>query len=143
MTISDVIQGIATALFMQFGSGYKIYTEQVEQSLVEPCFFVKCLDPALNRNVGIRFWKMHQFSVQYFPVVQMSYSECQAVFDQLLECMVDLPVGTNILHGTNLIGQLIDGILTFTVNYNLFVFHQETPETPMTDVGVEVDAKEG
>ena len=39
--INDIISGIATALDAEFGDGYTIYAEYVEQGFNAPCFYIK------------------------------------------------------------------------------------------------------
>ena len=41
--INSIIEGISASLNAEFGDDYTIYTENVEQGLKEPCFFISCI----------------------------------------------------------------------------------------------------
>ena len=46
--IQEIIEGVAQALYQTFGDEYKIYENDVEQGLQEPCFFLGVLQPTLS-----------------------------------------------------------------------------------------------
>lgn len=140
MTIQKVTDAILEALFQEFGSDYELYTESVEQGLTEPCFLVRCLNPTKNLDLGRRYKRTNQFSVQYFPATSRVFEECSAVAEKLFECLKDVVVHEKPVHGTELNGQIIDGILTFTVNYDGFVL-EEYMETNMESLKTEAKVK--
>lgn len=121
MTIQNLINAIAEALFQEFGSDYEIYTEKVEQDLSEPCFLIRCLNPTRNRFLGQCYKRTNQFSVQYIPSTAEANEECASVLERLFECLESVILHGKPIHGTELHGELTDGILTFTVNYDGFV----------------------
>lgn len=125
MTIKELLDAIAEALFQEFGSGYEIYLEKVEQGLTEPCFLIRCLNPTKNRHLGLRYRRTNQFAIQYFPSTSEAYEECASVMERLFECLEDVILSGKPVHGTDLHGEITDGILTFTVNYDGFVLKKE------------------
>lgn len=143
MTIENVIQGIIDAIHERFTTK-KIYTEPVSQMLETSSFFVKCLNPAQNIDYWKRYKKNHQFSVQYIPAEAdlYSYAECNAIADELFDCLANISVSNKVLHGSNLQSQITDGVLTFTVDYNIFVMKGVTPEISMEDVDITMNSKE-
>ena len=141
MTIQSLIDAIAEALFQEFGSGYELHTEKVEQGLTEPCFLIRCLNPTKNVFLGRCYKRTNQFSVQYIPSTAEVIAECTAVLERLFECLSDVIVSGKPIHGTELNGEITDGILTFTVNYDGFVL-QEPEETPnMEDLDILAESK--
>ena len=50
--INKIIDGISEAIFTEFGDGYDIYTESIEQGLIEPCFSILCLNPTNDLFLG-------------------------------------------------------------------------------------------
>ena len=140
MTIKNLIDAIAEALFKQFGSNYEIYTEQVEQGLVEPCFLIRCLNPTKNRHLGLRYKRTNQFSIQYIPSTEEVNEECASVLERLFECLEDVHLSGKPIHGTDLHGEITDGILNFTVNYDGFVLKTEDSD-PMEDLEILTEAK--
>lgn len=142
MTIQTLIDSIAEALFQEFGSDYEIYTEKVEQGLKEPCFLIRCLNPTNNKYLGRRYKRTNQFSIQFFPSSEIeAYVECVSVLERLFECLEDITVMDAPLHGTNLTGEVVDGVLTFTVNYDLFTLKETTHADGMESVIVDTAMK--
>jgi len=137
--IDDILQGIVNALFSAFGASYKIYTERVEQGLQEPCFFVQCLNPAFNLDLGRRYKSTQQFCIQYFPQVQNSKSECISIMQTLFDCLENITVNQKVLHSTNLNAQFTDGIVNCFVNYDVFLLKTATTEVAMQTVSVETE----
>lgn len=140
MTIQKISDAISEALFQEFGSDYEIYTEKVEQGLKEPCFLLRCLNPTKNVDLGQRYKRTNQFSVQYFPSTPDSLEECTSTLERLFECLEDVIVSEKPIHGTDLQGQFTDGILTLTVNYDGFVL-KECTETNMESLKIEPKSK--
>ena len=141
MTIKELLDAIAEALFQEFGSGYDIYTDKVEQGLTEPCFLIRCLNPTKNRHLGLRYKRTNQFSVQYFPSTAEPNEECVSVLERLFECLEDVILSGTPVHGTELHGEITDGILTFMVNYDGFVLKVTEEQNLMTDFEVLTEAK--
>ena len=140
MTIKELIDAIAEALFQEFKSGYEIYTEKVEQGLKEPCFLIRCLNPTKNRHLGLRYLRTNQFSVQYIPSSAEANEECASVLERLFECLECVVLSGKPVHGTEIHGEITDGILTFTVNYDGFVLKTEEHE-PMENLKILTEAK--
>jgi hypothetical protein len=140
MTIQEIINAIAEALFQEFGSEYEIYTEKVEQGLTEPCFLIRCLNPTKNLFLGRCYKRTNQFSIQYIPSTQEANEECASVLERLFECLADVILSEKPIHGTELHGEITDGILTFMVNYDGFVLKEEQ-EYIMEDLEILTEAK--
>ena len=140
MTIQNIINAIAEALFQEFGADYEIYTENVEQGLTEPCFLIRCLKPTMNLFRGRIYKRTNQFSVQYIPSTQEANEECISVMERLFICLKNVIIHGKPVHGAELNGEVTDGILTFTVNYDGFVL-QDEEEYIMEDLDILTEAK--
>lgn len=140
MTIKELIDGIAEALFQEFGSGYEIHTEKIEQDLVEPCFLIRCLNPTKNVDLGQRYKRTNQFNIQYIPSGVDPIEECISILERLFDCLENVILQNKPVHGTELQGEITDGILTFTVNYDGFVL-ETNEQTFMNDLGIFTEAK--
>ena len=140
MTIKELIDAIAEALFQKFGSGYEIYTEKVEQGLTEPCFMIRLLNPTKNVYLGRCYKRTNQFSIQYIPSTMEAYEECIYVMERLFECLENVILSGKPIHGTELHGEITDGILTFTVNYDGFVL-KENEQIKMENLEILTEAK--
>lgn len=140
MTIQKLIDAIAEALFQEFGSGYEIYTEKVEQGLTEPCFLIRCLNPTKNVFLGRCYKRTNQFSIQYIPSTAEANEECVSVLERLFECLENVMLSGKPIHGIELQGEIIDGILTFTANYDGFVLKEEV-QSDMEALEIKAEAK--
>lgn len=140
MTIQNLIDAIAEALFQEFGSTYEIYSEKVEQGLTPPCFLIRCLNPTKNIYLGRCYKRTNQFSVQYIPSTAEAVGECNSVAERLFECLENVTVNGTLCHGLDLHGDVTDGVLTLTVNYDGFVLKEYT-ETNMEDLELLTEAK--
>ena len=140
MTIKELIDAIAKALFQEFGSDYEIYTEKVEQGLTEPCFKIRCLNPTKNLFLGRCYKRTNQFAIQYIPSTVDAVEECHSVLERLFVCLENVILSDKPIHGKELNGEITDGILTFTVNYDGFVLKDEE-QIHMEDLEILTEAK--
>ena len=134
--IQKIVDGICQALSREFTEQeYEIYTESVEQGLKVPCFSVLMLKASIERQSEHRYQKTYPFGVQYFPESEEPYAECQAILERLYRTMELIKTEIGNLRGTELSGQISDGVLVFTVNYG--VFAGETTALPeMTEASL-------
>ena len=132
--INKIIDGICEKLNESFGDGYEIYTELKNQGLKEPCFSVMCVNPISNQVLGNRYFRNNLFSILYFPSSKEPKAECNAVLESLYlaletitvkETLLNETVKESLVRGTNMRGELVDGVLNFLVNFNMFVYKVE------------------
>ncbi len=133
--IDHIISGISTAIYTEFGVNYKIYTEAVKQGLQEPCFLISCLNPTHAQFLGNRYFRTNPFVVQYFPSTENAMSECRAVLERLFDTLEIITVDGSPMRGTELHGEVEDGMLHFFVNYNCFM-DKKTEKTIMESLQV-------
>jgi len=144
--INKIIDAISVSINSEFGDGYEIYTEQLEQGLQEPCFSILCLNPTNELFLNKRYFRTNQFGIQYFPSTEEKNSECNAVLERLYGCLewitmkVDELTG-DLTRGTKMKGEVVDGVLNFFVNYDMFVYKVEVNQDIMEDLEVNADAK--
>jgi len=119
--IQKITDGIIAVLLKAFPD-ITVYAEQVKQGLVEPCFIVRCVTPTNTKFLGNRYKREYLFTVQYIPESDTdAQAECYAVNEILWQTLEYIKVGGDLQRGTNMRGEYNDGILTVTVNYNMFV----------------------
>lgn len=132
--INKIIDGICEKLNESFGDGYEIYTELKNQGLKEPCFSVMCVNPINNQVIGNRYFRNNLFSILYFPASKEPKAETNAVLENLYlvleiikikEILPDETVKESLVRGTNMRGELVDSVLNFLVNFNMFVYKVE------------------
>lgn len=139
--INSIIEAIAIALNGEFGDEYKTYTEEQKQGLTEPCFFISCINPTHELFFWKRYKRENMFVIQYFPEDhEQERLECNAVAERLYSALewitvkYDSETGDPVM-GTKMHYSIEDGILSFFVNYNLFV-RKELGGDPMEDLTI-------
>ena len=139
--INSIIEGISISLNAEFGDNYTTYTENVEQGLKEPCFFVFCINPTNRVFLGKRYFKTHQMCIQYFPVNRdRRKEECNAISERLFDCLEHITVQGSPSRGTQMKFTVEDGVLIFLVNYDMFVYKVEET-TAMGELSNNITAK--
>lgn len=141
--INSIIEAISIALNQEFGDGCEIHMEEIKQGLEEPCFFISCLKPVSNLFLGKRYFRTGQFCIQYFPVSGEVQRECNSVAEQMLGCLeyITTKGDDKPIMGTKMKYEIIDGILNFFVNYDLFVYKAAGSVPVMEEVLKETSVK--
>lgn len=129
MTIREITDGILAGLYEEFGDGYTLYDQTVEQDLREPAFFVQCLTSSRELKLSRVYDKSVSFAVQYFPKVQNNVIECAAVSERLYDALEDITVNGRIIHAQNMESTFSDGIVTFTATYTATILKEEATDT--------------
>lgn len=136
--LNDVVNGISIKLNSIFGDGYAIYTEDVEQGLTEPCFFIKPLTVINKPLLGKRKQRTYPFDIAYFPLV--GNEEMMKVSEQMLDGLEYITlINGDVLRGTSLEAEIVDDVLHVSVNYNVFlndVSNEESMGTMSSSVKV-------
>lgn len=139
--INSIVEGISISLNAAFGDDFTIYTESVEQGLKEPCFFVSCINPTSRIFLGKRYFKTNQMCIQYFSADKDSKKEeCNAVSEKLFDCLEYITVLGDWVRGTQMNCEMVDGVLHFFVNYDMFVYKVE-PSDAMEEISKNVSVK--
>jgi hypothetical protein len=129
--INGIISGICKKLREEFGEGYKVYTEQVKQGLTEPCFFVLCVSRSDERYMFGRRHMILQFCVYYFSADSEDvYADCNRMNGRLYTALSYILIGENLMRGTKMRTETVDGVLNFFVNYDVYVFDTPDPGPP-------------
>lgn len=132
--INSIIKAIAVALNKEFGDDYEIYSEVNKQELKEPCFFITCLNPTVKLFLRNKYFRQNKFCIQYFPQTDDVNNECHITAERLLWCLEEISVQNDTMRGINLRYEVVDGILTFFVNYDCFVYKNSVPEKSMEEI---------
>lgn len=141
MNVGAITSAVSTAVYNAFGDGYEIYTDKVTQGLREPCFLIRGLNGAKNVDLGRRYKRETQISVQYFPKAEGDCAEIADALERLLEALDTIEADGCLLHGRDIAGTPHDGMLTVTAIYDGFVLREEAlPD--MDSLTTQTNAKE-
>lgn len=120
--INDIISGISVKLNEVFGSKCKIYKENIKQGLIEPCFNIVVLEPTQSAKLPNRYLRTYPFDIHYFPEsANTPKEEMYEVAEKLLIELEYITVLDNLCRGTKMRYELVDGVLHFFVNYDLYI----------------------
>lgn len=144
--INKIIDSISISIHSEFGDDYEIYTESIEQGLEEPCFSVFCLNPTNDLFRNNKYFRTNQFGIQYFPSSKEPKKECNSVLERLYGCLELITIKESetiesLTRGSRMNGEIVDGVLNFFVNYDMFVYKVEEPGDSMADLDVKTDVK--
>ncbi len=140
--INSIIEAISRAIKAEFGSGYTNYMEEVKQDLKEPCFLISCINPTNKLVRGKKYFRTHQFCIQYFPDRGGDERrKCHNAEDRLMLCLEYLVVEENLVRGTGMNSETVDGILNFFVSYDMFVLKKQDDLPLMEEVSEEISVK--
>lgn len=131
--INKIITGISQALDTEFNSEneeYTIYTEDVEQGLENPCFFIFSLKPSNRQLVGNRYERKYPFDIHYFPKDESNYNnEINEVTERLFTALEYISIDSGLIRGTNMNAETVDNVLHFFIDFNMIV-RKEIPKDP-------------
>jgi hypothetical protein len=138
---NDVLRGITKALDQEFGC--PVYTDDIEQGLDVPCFLVTDLSSTDEHIVMNRHKRVYPFMVQYFPRAKNYRMECSDIEDRLYETLEYITVSGHAIRGTDMSGNITDGVLNFEVTYEVWIFRiRRTDEEPMENINISQRVKE-
>lgn len=135
--INSIIDGISIKLNEIFGDDYEIYSEDIEQGFKEPCFFILPLNQKKSPKLKNRSFREHSFNIHYFPT--SSYEkirEINSVLHTLMDELEYISIDNGLIRGTNIKSEVVDNILHFFINYNLFTVNNSNNDEDMTDISI-------
>lgn len=126
--LNSIVDAISIKLNSVFGDGFEIYSNNVEQGLLEPCFFIQHLSTSNKPYIGKRKERTYSFDVHYFT--DKDKDDLMAVSDEMLDALEYITlVGGDMLRGLNLDAQIIDDVLHVNVQYSAILTKTEEFDT--------------
>ena len=134
--LNKIIIGISQALDAEFNSeneGYIIHTENVEQGLEEPCFFIFSLKPSSKQLVGNRYERKYPFDIHFFPDTELVdgistiNNQLNEVTERLFTALEYITVDNSLVRGTSINAEIVYNVLHFFINFNMIVKKETEP----------------
>nr|DAF76096.1 MAG TPA: tail completion protein [Caudoviricetes sp.] len=134
--LNKIITGISQALDAEFNSEneeYIIHTENVEQGLEEPCFFIFSLNPSSKQLVGNRYERKYPFDIHFFPNTELVdgvstiNNQINEVTERLFTALEYITVDNSLVRGTSINAEIVDNVLHFFINFNMIVKKETEP----------------
>lgn len=135
--INNIITGISQKLDESFNlqeEKYNIYTDGVEQGLEEPCFFIFSLSPNQRQVSSNRYYREYSFDIQYFPSTTEINFELNEMVERLYQYMEYIMVNGELIRGTKMNAEIVNNVLHFFVNYNMYVTREVIKEESMEEI---------
>ncbi|WP_347992628.1 phage tail terminator family protein [uncultured Eubacterium sp.] len=140
--MDKIINGIVNQIRQIYDeSKYEIYTESVEQGLKEPCFSILCLSPHIEHIVGTRYKRTLPFIIRYWSDSEETYADELNVSENLEYLLKGITVDGFVMHGKNILGQIVDGVLQFQVTYEFFVVDKPDDEEKIENCDINTNAR--
>jgi len=134
--LNKIITGISQALDAEFNSEneeYIIHTENVEQGLEEPCFFIFSLKPSSKQLVGNRYERKYPFDIHFFPDTELVdgvstiNNQINEVTERLFTALEYITVDNSLVRGKSMNVEIVDNVLHFFINFNMIVKKETEP----------------
>ncbi|MBR2504419.1 MAG: hypothetical protein IKB61_00555 [Elusimicrobiaceae bacterium] len=139
--VNDIINGLAVKLNEVFGADYKIYKESIEQGFREPCFSIVLLESLNTPKLQNRYLRETAFDIHYFPKSTTgAKNEMYEIAEQLILALEHITVKDNgvdsLCRGSKMRYEIVDNVLHFFVNYDLFVMKELEKSDGMKSVAI-------
>lgn len=120
--ITDIIHGMAAKLHQDYGDTYAIYTENIPQGFKEPCFSIQHIQSDTAAKLPNRHLRRNAFDVHFFP---KPGADEKAQMYRMAECLFlsleYINVLDNLVRGSKMRYEIVDGVLHFFINYDLYI----------------------
>ena len=140
--VNEIIEGVSVALDSVFGDGYAIYSsEEVEQGLREPCFFIKAISPSKEPKLTGRELRTCPLDIHYFSESAGNHAEINRVAGILFESLEYITLlNSDLLRGTGMHYEVVNGVLHFFVDYAVHLRTTEQADA-MDDLKKDISVK--
>lgn len=121
------MDAITSKLYKEFGDGYEIYTEHIEQGFNKPCFFIAFENSKIGRMLGNRFLQENKFCIKYYCDENNKNFHYNEMATDLFFAMeyITLSDGSTIA-SRDFQFSVEDGVLHMFVHFNTEIIKEET-----------------
>lgn len=138
--VNDILYGISTALNTIFPD-CPIYTDNVEQGLIEPCFFIIPLESSETRLLGNRAYRTIQFNLSY--VSKAKRLQLESIADKLYPILRQVKLlDESLINGFDLHHEIVDGVLHFFVTFKPTIIYEIDKMSNMENLATNMGVKD-
>jgi len=131
---TEIIKGIAKALSSEFGGKYTIYAEKVKQGIRKPCFFINRESVCEIPFPMGRYFRENIYAVTFYPNGEDEKRECIRTAERLFQCLEYIYVGGDLTRGSKMSCNIDEGVLKFTLHYDMFIYRPKEPVPKMGEL---------
>lgn len=126
---NNLLQAISRAIYNEFKDDYKVYIDEVEQGLQEPCFFIGIIESSRKQELEKRRRIKNLVEIRYFPKTGKTteINDIKSTLYKILEYieMLDYDGKKHIIRGLEMQDVTSDKVLIFLVQYNYHITSSE------------------
>ena len=137
--INKIKEGIANAIYKEFGEGYEIYTEEVEQGFLKPCFFIQTIRTGYQLLINNRYKMDNAFCVHFFPAdEEEEIAEMDKASVKLVSALEFIKIDEKLKQGINKYTEYGDKALHFFVEFNLLLIRKMEDGALMEEYSLDI-----
>lgn len=121
VTINSIRDGVILALSNLFPT-IDIYGEEIKQGFEAPCFFVKLLTVAQDKEIDRRYKRSYAFDIHFFPAGHDYNREALEMAETLYDKLRSVVINGSRYRGTSMNHEIVDGTLHFFIDFNFHVY---------------------
>ena len=138
--VNEIKNGITNALFNAFADA-DIYTDNVEQGIHQPCFFVMLLDNEEEPLLLNRAYRTANFDIHYIND-DATNAEREQIASKLYALMRFIDTASGKVHGVKLRHETVDNILHFFVTFKITVKYYTDDVEKQENLNVNIGVKD-
>lgn len=119
---------------------YRRYSEEIKQGFQAPCFFLATINnQSEQKTIGKRYMRTISFDLHFFPPKGegRSNERMYEIGDLLYMLLEVAQIPEQLVYGSDMHFEIVDGVLHFFVDYKVFVYRQTEPDAYMEKLNVE------
>jgi len=127
ITVNSVLDSVIAALNQNFPN-INTYSEESDQGLEEPYFYVKLFPVSQNQLLGQRYQRNHSFDIHYFAGGNEALHD---MAEQLYDKLELISVDGGLVRGSGMRHEIVEGVLHWFVAYNFHVMRSVEADSLM------------
>lgn len=139
--VNSILYGITNVLYNNF-KDVEIYTDNVEQGLNEPCFFVMVVDSDEEQLLANRAIKNINFDIHYLNK-NAANNELEDVASRLYEITRFIDTKIGLVRGMKRHHEITDNVLHFFISFKIVIKYQVEKADKQEDLSVNIGVKDG
>lgn len=118
--------------------GIITYDEKKKQGFTEPCFFIKVLNSAQDKEFNISYKRHVVYDIHYFSDKEEINTDCNNMADKLYEVLEYINVNGSLYRANKMAHEIIDDVLHFKLNFDYRVIKEVEKPAKMQKLKVGV-----
>lgn len=137
----ELLSSIVNRLYEVFEEDIKVYTEEQEQGVELPCFFLRLINSSLERQFNDFFFLNNTVAITYMSESGDLF-ELENIRFKLLTGMEAIKLKNVGVTGENLQAQIRDKDVIANIDYNIWIEKSKVPDPLMMRLKQEGNIKE-